>query len=77
MRLRSTHLRKTTLSDHDAVKRAAQYLLREGLATYAEIAAVSGRSRQIVRIWAIELDAETARQERLEKLWQRALRESK
>jgi hypothetical protein len=70
-------LRKTTLSDHDAVKRAAQYLLREGLATYAEIAAVSGRSRQIVRIWAIELDAETARQERLEKLWQRALRESK
>ena len=69
-------MRKTTLIDHDAGKRAAQYLLRKGLATYAEIAAISGRSRQIVRFWAAELDAETARQDHLTKLWRDALRQA-
>ncbi|MCK1671092.1 hypothetical protein [Bradyrhizobium sp. 150] len=65
---------KTALPDHDAVKLAAQSLLRNGLATYAEIAAISGRSRQVVRLWATELGAETARRKQLEKLWKRALR---
>ena len=60
---------KQTLIDHDAGKRAAQYLLRSGLASYAEIAAISGRSRQIVWHWAKELGAETARQDHLAKLW--------
>lgn len=50
-------MRKTTLIDHDASKRAAQSLLRNGLATYAEIATISGRSRQVVRLWATELGA--------------------
>jgi hypothetical protein len=68
---------KTALPDHDAAKLAAQQLLRNGLATYAEIAAISGRSRQVVRLWAQQLDAETARRERLERLWKRALRHNK
>ena len=64
---------KQTLSDHDVAKRAAQYLLREGLATYAEIAALTGKSRQAARKWAIELGAESARQDHLAKLWRDAL----
>jgi hypothetical protein len=67
-------MRKTALIDHDAGKQAAQYLLRNGLATYAEVAAISGRSRQVVRLWATELGAETARQDHLAKLWREALR---
>jgi len=68
---------KTALSDHDATKAAAQHLLRNGLASYAEIASICGRSRQIVRFWAAELDAETARQDHLAKLWRDALRQNK
>lgn len=68
-------MRKSVLIDHDAAKRAAQYLLRNGLATYAEIAAITGRSRQVVRLWASKLDAETARQDQLAKLWREALRQ--
>ncbi len=67
---------KTALANHDATKAAAQYLLRNGLATYAEIAILSGRSRQIVRHWANELSAETARQARLETIWAKALRQN-
>ena len=70
-------MRKTTLIDHDASKRAAQYLLRNGLATYAEIATISGRSRQVVRLWATELGAESARQDHLAKIWRDALRQNK
>ena len=68
-------MRKTTLTDHDVGKLAAQYLLKNGLATYAEIAALSGRSREIVRFWAIQTGTETARQEHLEKIWAQALRQ--
>jgi hypothetical protein len=68
-------LRKTALTDHDAGKLAAQHLLKNGLATYAEIAALSGRSREIVRFWAIQIGAETARQDRLAKLWRDALKQ--
>lgn len=67
---------KTALSNHDATKAAVQSLLRNGLATYAEIATVSGRSRQLVRKWARALDAESAREERVAKLWARALRKT-
>ena len=70
-------MRKTTLTDHDAAKQAAQSLLRKGLATYAEIATISGRSRQIVRFWAAGLDAETARQDHLANLWTKALRQGR
>ena len=73
-RLESRPMPKQTLHDHDASKRAAQYLLRKGLATYAEIAALTGISRQGVRKWGIELGAESARQDHLEKLWREALR---
>ena len=69
-------MRKTALVDHDAAKRAAQQILRDGLATYAEIAAITGRSRQVVRLWAHQMNAETARQERLTNLWTRALRQN-
>lgn len=67
---------KTALTNHDATKRAAQSLLREGLASYAEIAAISGRSRQIIHVWGKNLDAESARQARLTKLWARTLRQN-
>jgi hypothetical protein len=70
-------MRKTALTDHDAGKRAAQDILRKGLATYAEIAALSGRSRQIVHVWAKELGAESARQDHLAKLWREALRKAR
>ena len=66
-------MRKTTLPDPDVTKAAAQDLLQKGLASYAEISALSGRSRQIVWHWAKELGAETARQDHLAKLWAKAL----
>jgi predicted transcriptional regulator len=65
---------RKALSNHDATKAAAQSLLRQGLATYAEIAALSGYSRQTIRFFAGELGAENAREEHLAKLWDRALR---
>ena len=67
-------MRKKALTNHDATKAAAQSLLKQGLATYAEIAALSGYSRQTIRWFAGELDAETARQDHLAKLWRDALR---
>jgi len=67
-------MRKKALSDPDATKAAAQYLLKNGLATYAEIAAISGRNRQTVRLWSQQLGAESARQEYLAKIWRDALR---
>ena len=63
-----------TLPEHAAGKRAAQYLIKNGLATFAEIAALSGRSRQVVRLWTKELGAESARQDHLAKLWAKAMR---
>ena len=64
-------MRKAALTDHDAAKRAAQYLLSHGLATYAEIATLTGLSRQAVRQWGIE----SARHDYLAKLWRDALRQ--
>ncbi len=67
-------MHEKTLPDSAASKHAAQYLLRNGLATYAEISAVSGWSRQTIRYWAVELAAESARQDQLDKLWTKAMR---
>ena len=68
-------MHKTTLPESATTKAAAQYLLRNGLATYAEISAVSGWSRQTIRYWATELAAESARDKHLTKLWQRTIKE--
>ena len=68
---------KQTLPDHDAVKAAAQQLLKNGTATYSEIAALSGRNRQTIRLWSIQLGAETAREKYLAQLWRETLRENK
>ena len=70
-------MRKTTLIEDAAIKSAAQSLLREGLATYAEIAVLSGRSRQVVRLWSQQLGAESAREKHLNKLWAQALRQAR
>lgn len=74
---KGTHMGRTALPDNAAAKAAAQYLLRQGLATYVEIAALSGVSRQTIRFWAIELDAESAREKHLAKIWQDALHRAK
>lgn len=58
------------MTDDDTTKAAAIYLLKRGLATYAEIAKLSGRSRQIVAHWA--KDCPDAREKHLAKLWDRA-----
>ena len=63
-------MRKQTLPDTDAAKRAAQHLLSQGLATYAEIAALTGLSRQAVRQWGIE----SARHDYLAKIWRDAIK---
>ena len=39
----------------DATKAAALYMLKNGLASYKEIAELSGRSQQMTRIWAGKL----------------------
>lgn len=62
------------LVDNDAARAAAQSLLRKGLATYQEIAALCGVSRQTIRYWAVQLGAETAREDYLTKLWDDTLR---
>ena len=68
---------RIALPDNAAARAAAQYLLRNGLATYQEIAELAGVSRQTIRYWAIELGAETARDKYLAKLWRDTLREMK
>ena len=54
---------RTALPDNAAAKAAAQDILRQGLATYVEIAALSGVSRQTIRYWAVELNAEIGSRE--------------
>lgn len=68
---------RTALPDNAAAKAAAQDILRQGLATYVEIAALSGVSRQTIRYWAVELNAELARERHLAKLWKDTLRQNK
>lgn len=64
-----------TAANDDNTKAAALYLLRRGLATVNEVSKLSGRSHQIVRIWA--QDYPDARAERLAKLWERAVSRAK
>ena len=69
---------RTALPDNAAAKAAAQDILRQGLATYVEIAALSGVSRtQTIRYWAVELNAKSARERHLAKLWKDTLRQNK
>ena len=58
----------------DATKAAALYMLKNGLASYKKIAEVSGRSRQIIRIWGGKVDALKARKRYLQGVWNRANR---
>lgn len=75
--LEERQMSKQTLLSNGLDKAAAQYLLRRGLATYAEIAALSGRSRQLIRLWAQELEQpETARTTHLAKLWEKATQQT-
>lgn len=59
------------MANDDTTKAAAIYMLQRGLATNAEIAELSGRSRQIVAHWAKEFP--NAREEFLQNAWQKAL----
>ena len=60
------------MADDDTTKAAALYMLKRGLASYSEIAELSGRSRQIVAHWG--KDYPNARAEYIAKAWQRALK---
>lgn len=55
----------------EATIKAAESMLRTGAATVAEVADLTGRSRQIVAHWARRagIDPLTARRERLERTW--------
>jgi hypothetical protein len=52
-------------------------LLREGLVTQSEAAALTGASKQLVRHWCLRrgIDTGAAREACLRKTWQRALRQ--
>ena len=67
---------KKTLPNPAATRAAVQALLRDGLATYAEIAALSGYSRQTIRWFAGEINAMDARDAHLTKIWADALRQN-
>lgn len=60
------------MADEDTTKRAAQYMLRKGLANPIEVSELSGRSRQIIRIWAQEYP--DARDEFLKQQWAKAVK---
>lgn len=59
------------MTDDDITKRAAVHLLSEGVATYAEIAGLCGRSRQAVRCWVPK--ALDSREKYLRAQWRAAL----
>ena len=58
----------------DVTKAAALYMLKNGLASYKEVAELSGRSRQLIRIWGGKVGAPGARKRYLKKVWTRAKR---
>ncbi|UGX91337.1 hypothetical protein G6321_00037045 [Bradyrhizobium barranii subsp. barranii] len=58
----------------DLTKAAALYMLKNGLASYKEVAELSGRSRQLIRIWGRKVDAPEARKRYLQEVWTRASR---
>ena len=55
---------------------AALALLRKGIVTQSEAAALIGASKQLVRHWCLRrgIDTAAAREAYLRKTWQRALR---
>jgi hypothetical protein len=55
-----------------SAKAAALYMLKNGLASYKEIAELSGRSRQVIRVWGLRVDAPEARKRYLQRIWTRA-----
>jgi transposase len=59
------------MTNEDITKAAALYMLKRGLASYTEIAELSGRSRQIIRVWAQEYP--NARAEYLKAQWAKAM----
>jgi len=59
-------------SDDDTTKRAAQYMLRKGLANPIEVSELSKRSRQIIRIWGQQYP--DARAEFLKQQWAKAVK---
>lgn len=62
------------MTNDDTTKKAVLSLLKRGLATQSEAAALAGRSRQIVRHWV--KDMPDARGAYLAKQWQMALKRS-
>ena len=61
----------STMTDDDTTKAACLYMLERGLAHPEELAKLSKRSRQIIRIWAQQYP--DARAEFLKKKWAKAL----
>jgi len=55
-----------------SAKAAALHMLKNGLASYKEIAELSGRSRQVIRVWGLRVDAPEARKRYLQRIWTRA-----
>jgi len=58
-------------TDQDTTKAACLYMLERGLVNPIELERLSGRSRQIIRIWAKEHPK--ARDEYLARMWDRAV----
>ena len=65
---------KMSKHNWDAAKAAALYMLKNGLASYQEIAKLSGCSKQVIRIWGGKVDAPKARKQYLQRAWVRAKR---
>lgn len=59
------------MTSDDITKRAVQTMLRKGLASFAELAEMSGRSRQIIAHWGKEHP--NARAEYLKAQWEKAI----
>ena len=59
------------MTNDDITKEAVRYMLERGLAHPIELERLSGRSKQIIRIWAQEYP--DARDEFLKKKWAKAL----
>ena len=60
------------MADDDTMKKAALYMLRKGLAHPIEIAELSGRSKQIIRIWQQQYP--DSRAEYLKQQWAKAVK---
>ena len=59
------------MTENDTTKKAVRDLISRGQATHAEAAKLAGKSRQLVRHWAQDL--EPAREQLLKQQWEAAL----